>query len=416
MNFKTIKCTNYNIYLYKTTKFKTVSINTMMISDYKPEEITKNKFISEYLVNSNNNYKDEVSMSKKYMSLYEPRIDVFDYYTDLHSKSYTVTFLNEKYTEKGLNKETIDFYFDIMFNPTKDNNSFEENNFNIVKNKMTSWYKMDEEDSRSMAFFNSMKHISDDLPIKNDIRGNLNDLNKIKKDELLDYYFKKINKSKFYVFVVGDYNDDLINSIKENLDGKVKDNEYKIKNYLDVTKVKKEQVIEEAKPFNQSILFLIYKGVNLTDREREYVLPVFDTILGGSSSKLFKNVREKNSLAYYAYSSYSKSNNILYMYAGISKENYDKSLKLMKEQLEEIKNGNISKQEIKDSISDYKSNGLKTLDSINGYINELRGYVFFNNLFFEDRLKNIKTVTKEEIINISKKFELDVTYLLKGDK
>ena len=143
---------------------------------------------------------------------------------------------------------------------------------------------------------------------------------------------------------------------------------------------------------------------------------VLNNILGGSSAKLFNNVREKNSLAYYAYSSISMSNNILYMYAGISKENYDKCSSLMKEQLKEIVDGNITDQELNNSKNSLNSGILSQYDNI-GYINNnLKSVVLFNMPSMEELEEGYKTVTKEEIINLSKKIELDVEYLLKGVK
>ena len=58
-------------------------------------------------------------------------------------------------------------------------------------------------------------------------------------------------------------------------------------------------------------------------RERYIVLPVLNEILGGNSSKLFNNVREKNSLAYYVYSMFAPSSSMLYLSAGIEKSNYE---------------------------------------------------------------------------------------------
>ena len=416
MKYKEIKCNNYNIYLIKTSKFKTINISTVIINDYTKEEITKNKLISEFLINSNNDAKNEVLMSKKYMDLYEPSLFINDYYSDKHDMICSTTFLNEKYTEKGMNKKTIDFYYNIIFNPNLDNDMFESNNFNINKNKLLSWYKMDEEDSSSMAYFSSLSNISDDIPIKIDTRGSLEDLLKIDREKLKKYYFNKLNNSMFNVFVVGDYDDELIDSIKSNLDNKVNDIKYDLNNIFDVTNVKEVNTVIEEKNFNQSIIYLIYKIIGMTKRERYYVLPVLNNILGGSSAKLFNNVREKNSLAYYAYSSISMSNNILYMYAGISKENYDKCSSLMKEQLKEIVDGNITDQELNNSKNSLNSGILSQYDNI-GYINNnLKSVVLFNMPSMEELEEGYKTVTKEEIINLSKKIELDVEYLLKGVK
>ncbi len=416
MKYKIINCNNYDIYLIKTNKFKTINISTVLINDYKKEDITKEKFISEFLINSNEYAKDEVSMSKKFMELYEPSISITDSFSSNHFKIFNTTFLNEKYTEKGMNKKTIDFYYSILFNPNICDGLFDEKNFNIIKSKMVSWYRMDEEDSRSMAYFNAVSHISDDIPMRIDSRGNLADLLKIKREELKEYYFNKIDKSKFCVFVVGDYDDNIINSIKDNLDNKVNKNEYDIKNVFDVSKVKEVTKQIDEKSFNQSIIYLIYKIIGMTERERNYVLPVLNNILGGSSAKLFNNVREKNSLAYYAYSDFAPLNNILYMYAGISKENYEKCSNLMKEQLKEIKNGNITNDELDNAKKTLDSIILVSFDNISSINNNLGFQILINKPSLDEFLENYKTVTKEEVIELSKKLELDVEYLLKGVK
>lgn len=414
MNYKKIEEKNYDIYLIKTDKFKTINLSTVFISDYKKEEITKNKFISEYLTHSNNLVKDEVSMSKKYMELYEPSLSINDFFTDKHHKIYSTTFLNEKYTEKGMNKKTIDFYYNTIFNPNLNDGMFDESIFNTIKQQLKTWYKIDEEDSRNMAYFNSLSYISDDLPIKVDNRGNLDDLLKIKREELKDYYFNKLNISKAIVFVVGNYDDSIIDSIKDNM--KVNKNEYELKKVFDVSRVKEVNTVVEEKDFNQSIIYLIYKIIGMTDRERLAVLPILNSILGGSSSKLFNNVREKNSLAYYAYSNYSQSNNILYMYAGISKENYEKCSKLMKKELEEIITGNITDDELNNAKSTLESGLLMNYDNIGVISNNLKGQVLLD-LPSLDELQDVyKSVTKEEVIELSKKLELDVEYLLKGVK
>ena len=66
MKYKKIKKDNYEIYYYKTDKFKTINIETVLINDYDPKDITMDNYISEFLLKTNANYKDEISMNKKY--------------------------------------------------------------------------------------------------------------------------------------------------------------------------------------------------------------------------------------------------------------------------------------------------------------------------------------------------------------
>ncbi len=58
---------------------------------------------------------------------------------------------------------------------------------------------------------------------------------------------------------------------------------------------------------------------------------MYSTILGGSAmSKLFQNVREKESLAYSIGSLYLKQKNNIIIKAGIEIENYEKAVNLIK--------------------------------------------------------------------------------------
>ena len=161
---------------------------------------------------------------------------------------------------------------------------------------------------------------------------------------------------------------------------------------------------------------MIYKIPNITKREREVVLPLFNNILGGPSSRLFNNIREKNSLAYYAYSNFIKHFGILYMYAGVSNSNSNKTIELMKETLKDIQNGNITNKEITESKEAIMSSLKKNEDNIYSIVNDMITRVLFNKISIDTYKKELKEITKKELINLSNKLELDVIYLLKGVK
>ena len=416
MKYEKIKEKNYDIYLIKTDKFKTINISTLLFNKYNKNNVTKEKFISDFLINTNNNAKTEVLMSKKYMELYEPRISVNDVFRDIHMKIFDVTFLNEKYTEKDMNKKTINFYYDIIFNPNTCEDGLDEKSFKINKEAYKSIYMRNKEDSSSTAYFNALKNISEDNPVKIDIRGSMEDLEKIDRKECLNYYLNELKNSKFMVFVTGDYTNELIDIIKNNLDNKVNNVNIDYLKEFNVEKVINEREIIDESNFKQSIAYIIYKIIGMSSYEREVVLPILNNVLGGSSSKLFNNVREKHSLAYYAYSDYLSSYNILYMYAGISNNNYKETVKLMKNELNEIMNGNITNEELSGAKETIISSILKSEDRITGISNSLKSNIIYGISLNEELKEKIKSVTKEDLINLSRKLELDLTYLLKGEK
>ena len=66
------------------------------------------------------------------------------------------------------------------------------------------------------------------------------------------------------------------------------------------------------------------------------------------------------------------------MYAGISKENYEKCSSLMKEQLKEIVDGNITDQELNNAKNSLDSGILSQYDNIGSINNNLKSVVLFN--------------------------------------
>lgn len=414
MKYKKIKHANYDLYYYKTNKYKTINITTLLISDLDEKKITLDNFLSSYIVNTSKKYNDEILMNKKYIDLYNPSFSVYDIYRDYHYKFYDISFLDELYLEKGNNKKVIDFYYDSIFNINEKNNELDKVQTKLIKEQMKTNYALDEEDPSEKAYLNSIKLVSDDLPIKINPKGNKKDLYKISVKESYSYYKNMIKKSKVLVFVTGNIDDNLLKNIDNCLKNNIYKNEYEIKVTYEISKVEKVKEKIDKTKFNQSILYLIYKIPNITKKEREVVLPLFNNILGGSSSRLFNNVREKNSLAYYAYSNFFKNYGLLYMYAGINYKNYDKAKKIMIDTLEDLKKGNITKEEITNSKEAILSALLKNDDNIYSVVNDMITSVLFNKIDLETYKKELKSIAKEELIKLSNKLELDVIYLLKG--
>lgn len=415
MKYKKISFDNYDIYYINTKKFKTIQLTTILINDFKEEDITKEKVITELLVSTNKEYNTEVSLSKRIMELYEPRFDIVDIFNDKHLKILDMNFLNEKYTEPGMNKETIDFYYSLYFKPNIKDNSFEKNNFDMTINRIKSFINLDKEDPKMIAYTSMIKHIKDDVPFRIDDRIKLKDLKEINNKDLYSYHKNRIKSSKVIVVLTGDINEDIINIVRSNLDSKVYKNEKEFKKEYDLKPVKKEGEFIKTSKSNQSILYMIYKMHNLTKREKNIVLPIFNDILGGSSSKLFNNVREKNSLAYYAYSNFATFSGILYLYAGITNSNYKKTVEIMKEQVNDMIKGNITDIELNNSIESLCSSIYEKEDRISSINQSLSYHILYDLIMMDEKIEKYKSVTKEELVELGSKLELDFVFLLKGD-
>ena len=197
--------------------------------------------------------------------------------------------------------------------------------------------------------------------------------------------------------------------------GKFKKNKNTSVITFDKSKKEPKEIIETIKT-SQSQLGLGLKFINLTDFERKYVSVFYTSILGGGwSSKLFQTIREKHSLCYFIGASRSISHSLLFIYASIDSKDYKQTLKLIKQELSSMEKGNFTNQHMNQILELYNNSLLEIEDNQTSVMNSLIDVTLANNDTIEERRKNIKKVTKEDIMNLAKKVNLDTIFLLKGE-
>ena len=135
---------------------------------------------------------------------------------------------------------------------------------------------------------------------------------------------------------------------------------------------------------------------------------------GTANSKLFQNVREKASLAYTASSSYVKAKNNIFIKCGIEIANFEKAVKIIKEQLEDIKNGKFEEADIDDAkrtiISNVKTIPEEQDTEITYYFGQEISNVKYT---LEEYVEKINKVTKEQIQKLEEKININTIYFLK---
>ena len=248
--------------------------------------------------------------------------------------------------------------------------------------------------------------------------GYLEDLEKITSKNLYKYYESILNSDIIDIFVIGNVNERHISKIISESFSHIKTLKRPTTSHF--IRPQKHRLIpktiKESHKINQSKLVLGYKIDKMTDFELRYVLNVYSYILGGGpDSKLFKTVREKNSLCYYISSSSHPLNSILMIKSGINKKDFKKALSLIKKETISMKKGKFSDDDIIKAKITY-INSLKELeDSSESLLSLYAGIEYLNSDTLEDRFKKINKVTKEDVIKLSNKVHLDTIYLLEGD-
>lgn len=143
---------------------------------------------------------------------------------------------------------------------------------------------------------------------------------------------------------------------------------------------------------------------------------VFNAVYGsGVTSKLFMNVREKLSLCYYASSAVDTHKGIMLVSSGVDFDKVDEAKSEILAQLEAVKSGDISDEELEAARRSVASDLLACLDSQG----ELEGFYLANTIdgleFSPDELAALVCdVSREDVIKIASSVVLDAEYFLRG--
>lgn len=101
--------------------------------------------------------------------------------------------------------------------------------------------------------------------------------------------------------------------------------------------------------------------------------------------------------------------------AGIASDKYERAVTIIKEQLQELKNGNFTDEELQTTQYMLSNQILEQVDSARGSIDLLYQNVLTNkHRSVEDRVKEIQNVSREDVTRIASEITLDTVYLLTG--
>ena len=407
----------YNLNVIKTNNFKTVRVEVKFRNVVKKEEITLRNLLKMVLIESTKKFDTERKFVIESEELYDLKLSsTSSRVGNFTTLSFNLTFLNEEYTEKGLHNKSLDFLMEVLFNPNVSNNKFDSLSFNNCVNKLEKSIMGRKDNKTKYSIFALLQHMGD-YAYSYDQYGYLSDLKNIDEAKLYEYYKKVLMNDLVDVYVIGNVDS---NEIKEYFINNFKINSFKKEkmNVLidEVLPRKRVKVFKEEDAVNQTKIAIGLRFNDVSEYERKYVLYVYNEILGGSgNSLLFDTVREKNSLAYYINSIAQGYDNLLIIYTGIDKDRVDLGLKLIKKTIKDIEKGKFTSDMFNNAVNMITSSLKLSLETQSSVINNYYAMNILNSDDINTRISKFEKVTKEDVINFSKKIKMDTIFLLEGD-
>lgn len=410
------------IHNINTEKFKTNLYAVFLATPLTRENVTKTALLSAVLRRGTKNFNSQDLISKRLEEMYGASFDCgIEKTGDNQIIKFYLEAVNKRFLPKDeeITKNCINILLDIVLNPLIEENSFKEEYVKSEKNHLRQIIESKIDNKRMYALERCTEEMFKDEPYGLYKFGYIEDLEKITSRDLYEYYKKMINECKIDIFVSGIVNS---NEIKDLI---IKNKEIERLNprqaifnvnmeRTEVIQIKDTKLIEENLNVGQGNLVI---GLRINDEKSnaKFTASVYNAILGGgANSKLFQNVREKSSLAYTAGSTYRRQKNTIFIRCGIEIENYEKALNTIKAQLEDIKNGQISDED----LTNAKQLIIESMRSISAEQDTEITYDYGQELSdvyisIEEYINKINAVSKKDILELAKNIFIDTIYFLR---
>ncbi|KNF09933.1 putative Zn-dependent peptidase [Gottschalkia purinilytica] len=401
----------------KTDKFKTNIISIYLIRPLDKEEVTKNALLPLVLNRGTKNYNTSLDIQRKLEDLYGANLSIdVSKKGEKHAIRFSIEFIDDKYTNERNIEETISLLIEIIINPILENGKFSTKYIQQEKENLKRRIESKINDKKQYSVDRCIEEMCKDEKFSINRLGYVDDLEKVNADNLYEHYKTVLSTSIIEIDAVGDINITEVEELIKNKFNLERKNIVELPREEVIKKVEKENVVYEDMEISQGKLILGYR-TNLPYEDELYnAFMIGNEILGGGpNSKLFLNVREKESLAYYIYSQSFKYKSLMLIVSGIEFENFEKTVDIIKSQVDEVKKGVFTE----DDIENAKNSIITSIKALTDDSFSLCEYILAQYLTNDDKtidefISNIRKVRKEDIVNAFQNIELDTTYFLKS--
>ena len=411
-------CGGVDLHIIDAPKFKTNLLSVFFNIPFKRETVTRAALLPAVLKRGCEKYPTLKDMSRRLDDLYSASVS-----SGIRAKGdgeilyFTAEYVSDRYIGENLTERIADFLHSLIFSPLVENGGFlasyvdgeKVNLKNAISGLINDKKEYAEVKCREAMFGKDGYGMFE--------AGYEEDLDGITPQNLFEFYNTVINSAKADIFISGTVDDDCVKTVREALCSALapRDAQY-IQSEIAAPCGREIQNITEPADAVQSKLCMGLRCGVEPDSDEYYALVLASCIFGGSPfSKLFNNVREKLSLAYYALAKTSRFKSVMMISSGIQTENYQAAYDEINVQFGKMKNGEISD----DEISASKKYLGTTLRALKDSLRSMEDYWLSQSIMgceqsIDELVEMISKVDKQRITAVMNKVELDTVYFLKG--
>ncbi|NMO96227.1 EF-P 5-aminopentanol modification-associated protein YfmF [Paenibacillus lemnae] len=421
MGFEHGQAGGIRIHVLPTRRFKTFAISLYAGSPLAEDTVTSTALTPFVLRRGTASYPETRAFRERLEQLYGAGFG-FDVYKrgDHQIVHFRMDTINDSFvqSEESLLDSSFAFLGEALSSPVLENGAFRSSYVKTERDTVRKKLEAIVNDKIRYAAERCIEVMCSHEPYRLHPLGQRSDLDSITPESLYQSYRTWLNEAVFDLYVVGDTTlEEVQNLVQQHF----KMDRAQVSDYTSsvvASAAREPQTVIEKLDINQGKLNLGLRS-QITYRDDNYAAALmYNGILGGyPHSKLFINVREKASLAYYASSRYDGHKGIATIQSGIEIPNYDKAVDIIKKQLEDMANGVITDME----MSQTKAMIRNVVKEMQDSAFELIAYDFNRVISGKERpaeelLQQIEGISTEDVQHAAASFSLDTIYFLKGQK
>lgn len=406
----------------RSDKFKTGCLSINLLTQLKRETAAFNAVLPFVLRRGTRFHPDMQTIAAELDSLYGTGVEpIVRKIGEIQCIGFYASFPDHKYLPAGSEvfEKTANLSCEMLLAPNTRGGLFLPAYVESEKEKLLELIRSRVNEKRSYAHFRLLEQMCcyEDYAVSR--FGTEDTAESIYYQKLTKYYHSLISASPVEIFYCGSMEASKVaNILSDALSGMTRGEI----NYDIGTDIRMNAVEDKVRSFvdemsvTQGKLVMGFRLGECMEEPDLAAIYVFNAVYGsGVTSKLFMNVREKLSLCYYASSLVDTHKGLMLVSSGVDFDKVDDAKSEILAQLEAVKSGDISDEELEAARRSVASDLCACLDSQG----ELEGFYLANTIdgleFSPDELAALVCdVSREDVIKIASSVVLDAEYFLRG--
>ena len=406
-----------SLHIRQTTQFKTVNFSVKWRRPLTTKDAAERTVLSNVLQHSNEKFKTSAAF-RSYLDDLFGTVLYFDTTKrgNEHTLLLNVETVNDQYlANSNVLQEVLDLIHTVIFSPNLENDAFVSSIVEREKEMVLERIHSIFDDKARYAQYRLMQILRPNHPASISANGTIETVKAVTPQSLKAAYDSMLQNDTVDIYVVGDIDvEEMTEKLRQVLAfGDRELHEKQLKTEIDT---KPEEYTKEQQEMKQGKLHIGFSTPVYFGDPDFPKMQIFNGIFGGyAHSKLFMNVRERESLAYYASSSYASQYGLVFVTSGIEPSNEKKAIDVINEQLKVMQNGEISDLELTQTKAMLTNQLKEALDSARGQIEIYDQYKDLNEAFTIDTWADRwQQVTKEDVQQMAKQVKQEAIYFLCG--